>query len=88
MSFFANYWDQKRADHARITQSGKVKIWQDGRRLHVIAPENPDFVKGARELAGRFRWRTKTWSFDLQSRRLVLALVETIYGKGSLIINP
>lgn len=78
-----DYWNKRKADIKAMQDSGKVVFVRDHRRLQVIAPENRDFVKGAQELAGRFKRKTQVWSFDARLEKKVRELVEQVWpGQG------
>jgi hypothetical protein len=83
-----DYWNKRKADIKAMQDSGKVVFVRDHRRLQVIAPENRDFVKGAQELAGRFKRKTQVWSFDARLEKKVRELVEQVWpGNGNNTIK-
>jgi hypothetical protein len=82
-SNMTDFWRRRKADIKAMQDSGKVVFVRDHRRLQVIAPENREFVKGARELAGRFKRKTQVWSFDARLEKKVRELVEQVWpGQG------
>lgn len=83
-SFFSKHWAEKKKSLTDSRTLGVVRVWSVGRRLHVNAPLHDDFKKGAHELSGTYRPRTGIWTFRIQSRRLVMALLEGVYGKDSI----
>lgn len=49
-------------------------------KIAVHAPFNPDFVKGAKRLGGKWNGDTKAWLFDVRDRGRVEDLLATCYG--------
>jgi hypothetical protein len=77
------YWDRRKADIKLMQESGRVVFIRNHKRLQVIAPQNKDFIKGAEELAGRFKRKTQVWSFDARLEKKVRELVEQVWpGQG------
>lgn len=81
LGFFGDYWDSKKMERDAAIEGGWCTVWQVGRRIHVSAEFNDAFRIGARELAGTWRDRTNTWTFNSRSKRLILELCEANYGK-------
>lgn len=77
-------WEARRAEYDAIRRVGKVRLRGAGTRLHVIAPESSAFAVGARELGGRWRYRSQVWTFPGHARRLVVGLIERTYGAEAL----
>jgi hypothetical protein len=78
------YWSKRRANIKLAQESGKIVFMRDHRRLQVIVPQHKDFIRGAQELAGRFKHRTQIWSFDYRLEKKVRELVEQVWpGNGS-----
>ena len=48
--------------------------------IAVSSPFNPDFVKGAKRLGGKWSGDTKAWLFDVRDRGRVEDLLATCYG--------
>ena len=48
--------------------------------IAVSSPFNPDFVKGAKRLGGKWSGDTKAWLFDVRERGRVEDLLATCYG--------
>lgn len=48
--------------------------------IAVSSPVNPDFVKGAKRLGGKWSGDTKAWLFDVRDRGRVEDLLATCYG--------
>lgn len=48
--------------------------------IAVSSPFNPDFVKGAKRLGGKWSGDTKAWLFDARDRGRVEDLLATCYG--------
>lgn len=84
MSEWGTYWREKRAAKAALTEQGKVLASMYQTRLHITSPFHPAFARGARELGGRWRPRSRVWTFAYDSRRLALELVVTCYGPAAL----
>jgi hypothetical protein len=79
-----DYWSKRKAEIKLTQDSGRIVFVRDHRRLQVVAPQHPDFVSGALELAGRFRRKTQLWSFDCRLEKKVRELVEQVWpGQGS-----
>lgn len=49
-------------------------------KIAVSSPFNPDFVKGAKRLGGKWSGDTKAWLFDARDRGRVEDLLATCYG--------
>lgn len=83
--FFSTYWRDKRMALNKAKEDGIVLIETartgTGQHVLVACPYNPDFVAGARELAGKWRDRTGRWSFNINSKRLVIELASRVFGK-------
>jgi len=58
------------------------------KRLHVFSDYNPDFVKEARKLNGRFLGGSKAWSFDYRDKDRVLQVLRDIYGDDGTTKAP
>ncbi len=88
--WFKGRWDTQRKATAKLSASGRVILdvvmkAPNPARIHVIAPENAEFIQGAKELLGKWRHRSGGyWSFDRRSYRLVKALCEKVYGAEKL----
>lgn len=86
--FWKDHWDRKRAKKAKVVDAGAVLVQYEptarGGRIHVSCEYSHEFVKRAKELSGKWRARTKVWSFDACSSRLVVELCQSIYGKGNV----
>lgn len=78
------YWKDRRAKDASEVAAGRVLIRSQNSRLQISAPYNSEFNRRGRELGGKWRQRTRVWSFPWDSHRLVLQLVCTIYGESAL----
>jgi hypothetical protein len=62
--------------------SPNVTIKYAGSRMQVKAPFHYQFRKGAIELGGRWRYRSAVWSFKRTSQRLVLELINRVFGES------
>lgn len=49
-------------------------------KIAVSSPFNPDFVKGAKRLGGKWNGDTKAWLFDVRDRDRVEDLLASCYG--------
>lgn len=70
------YWDRKREETAAIRKRGLVYIRLLGNHIHVICPYDAGFNREARVLCGRWRERSKVWTFPREIKPLVIALCE------------
>lgn len=78
------YWDERRAHTQAQTKAGRVVIRSEGHRLQVAAPFSKGFNIAAKDLGGRWRYRTKVWSFPWSNRRSVLQLVRDTFGAEAM----
>lgn len=74
---FKEYWGKIRWKNGE-TQIVRVK--DVASRIQVAAPFNQEFVKGAKELGGRWRYRSGVWSFPGYQRSKLNELLERVYG--------
>lgn len=79
-----DYWDRRRSALTTARVGGIVSIRVQGDRLQVSVPYREEFIPAAKDLGGRWRYRTGFWSFPWSNRRSVLALVRTIYGEKAM----
>lgn len=68
----------------RWDDPSKVYIRRSGRRIQVAAPYNVEFIKGAKQLHGRWRMRTRIWSFLRQDETRLLSLIKHAYGPDAI----
>lgn len=59
---------------------GRIKVSRPASRVQVTAPYNEEFNRGARSLSGKWRHRTKVWTFPSVAYKSVVDLCRTIYG--------
>lgn len=58
----------------------KVLIERQGDMLGVTCPYNPDFGRKAKQIAGQWDGKVKTWIFDARNEELVRKLLIDVYG--------
>lgn len=82
------HWDKIRKAKRAALDKGTVIITLTGRhhgwRLHVSAPDNDDFLRGAIELHGTWRKRSLTWTFPNWQQWDVLDLCRRVYGPDKM----
>ncbi len=78
------YWDRVRANRAVSRKLGLVTITRVRSRIHVSAPYDDAFRRGAIELGGRYRQRAGVWSFHGQTERLVRLLIRKVFGDATI----
>lgn len=84
---FRGHWDQVKADNKAAEHAGLVMAARRGNRIQVVAPYKPGFPKAAREIAGRWRFRSRCWSFPASNaaqRSALTALIVRFHGADQL----
>ncbi len=85
---YAEKWAEVRKEQDTIRDAGRVLIAPGGgARLHVVAPKHDSFIQGAIELNGRWRARSKVWSFSGRSKRLVIELANRVFGPENVKVQ-
>lgn len=79
-NFYAQHWAEKRQQYDRSKARGEVMVWTKGGRLHVSAPNDPEFRIGALAIDGVFRAKTGIWSFDVKRSPELGKLIHTRFG--------
>lgn len=80
------YWDNLRTKFETIRTNGIALIYVKRERVCVVSPYNERFTKRARELSGRWRYRTKQWTFSINALRLVVDICVEVYGNDHIRI--
>lgn len=86
---YVDYWNRRReqADTDKV-----IVLWHPlgtgkSSRFHVIAPYSIELVAGARALNGRWRARSKVWSFDKSQFDDVMALLCKVYSQSNVEVR-
>ena len=79
------YWKERRKVQEAITSAGCAIVeWRQG-RVHVSAPYRTEFIQAAHRLNGRWRPRSRVWSFPPEAHKEVLAVCKEIYGRHKVV---
>ena len=79
----SDYWTQKRRERTAAAQSGAVTVRYTRSRIQVLCPFHPGFSAGARAIGGRWRYRSKIWSFPAANWEGLRQLLTDCYGRGA-----
>ena len=87
-SEYKQQWADVAKRRAEALEAGHVLIEcvraGKGIRLHLVAPFSDQLVIRAREISGRWRPKTKAWTFPIRSARLVYGIAMDLYGKDRI----
>ncbi len=83
---FAEMWTKRHIARLHHLDLGHVTIQVVQGRLQVSAPYNDQFVAGAKQLSGKWKYRSRVWSFPVESQPLLLKLIEDCYHKKPVTI--
>ena len=81
-------WNRRKARNTTTRGRGQVTVTCQYSRILLSVPFNDDFRLGARALKGRYRYRTRRWSFSRFISPQVAALVARVYGPTGLANWP
>lgn len=87
MDYWREHWAKRNAISEASTAAGEVTITSRRKRCQVHAPLNPEFVDGANALGGRWRPKTKVWTFSIRSIHLVVELCVRVYGRDAIKVK-
>ncbi len=80
------FWEAKREKFEKARNEGIVLIYVSKSRVSVVSPYSQKFVVAAREMSGRWRSRTKQWTFPISGIRLIVEACTDIYGRDKIRI--
>lgn len=85
---FRDYWRKRKGYLERARSEGRcIVTFGHQRRFQVSCPENAEFIAGAKSLKGRFRPRTKTWTFYSWQSSPVITLCNKVFGHERVAVH-
>lgn len=84
MGGFTDKWTQQRERLRAFTEQGRVFVFWCNGRLHVAAPPTYEFERTAKEMAGRWRPKTRVWSFAANQKPAILRALWAFYGRSQV----
>lgn len=84
---FKKYWAAKKANYQAVIDAGLCHIrYMHTGRIHVIAPSGQYFTEQAYKIGGRYRKRTRIWTFPTYKSAHVVELCDRVFpGKVKII---
>lgn len=77
----AKIWRDRKESYESARSTGIVLVYvYSNKRIRVVAPYDKDWLNKAHELGGRWRKRTKSWTFGTLVIKPVLNALIYIYG--------
>lgn len=71
---WADYWAKRRNEK----RTGVIVDWYQ-KRLRVSAPYDPEFIALAHKYNGKWRARSKSWSFRMSVGHIIIGQVRIIF---------
>lgn len=65
----------------------KLLATTKGGRIQITAPYSLQFLEKARLLGGKWKYRSRMWSFHLLKKDILLPILCTIYGRDNIDIS-
>lgn len=81
---YRKYWAKRNTYATRAKEQGVVLVRYVGSRMQVTAPYSEAFILEAHRLGGRWRTRSKVWSFPEPVHKLVILHIKRIFGEGMI----
>lgn len=77
--YWATIWERKQEARDLARELGHVLITRAQSRIQVISPYNDQFVLGAHALGGRWKERSRCWSFPAHTSAQIAELANLIW---------
>lgn len=81
------WFGEKHEEREKASVGGHVILTVAGSRLQVSAPYNEEWIREAKRLSGRYRYRSKRWSFPLTNEVQVLKTLRRIFEDQAITKN-
>lgn len=75
---FRRHWDGVKRDHRSTEDTGAIEAVRVGTRIQVVAPYSVGFPGDARHIGGKWRHRSRCWSFPASTTEEKHAISELL----------